>query len=273
MLLICKTCTGNVSSNAEICPHCGENNYRRDVYCDLCNGSGEYTDKAYNDGGKSTIYETITIRCPGCWGKGVMVEGYSKLSYKPGAYDSIIGQYLIRAQKKGNKKAVILIDCPRCKGYGEVTTLHTKIGSSPVNGNNHNRRNTFTKKYVTMHCPDCMESGLALPPEPKGCFITTAVCTFQNKADDCYELEILRRFRDEYLIKKYSNEIIKYYETSPKIVDLINESNQKKEIYRDIRKEIDKCIYFIENEEYEMAFEVYGKMFLKLKIDLGYLKN
>lgn len=247
MLLICKTCTGNVSSNAEICPHCGENNYRRDVYCDLCNGSGEYTDKAYNDGGKSTIYETITIRCPGCWGKGISTEGYSRLEYKPGnKYHSLIkDQYFIRAQIKGNKKGVDFRNCPTCKGSGRYRGTGDEI-----------------------ICPSCLGSGSAVHLEPKkGCFITTAVCTFQNKADDCYELEILRKFRDEYLRKKYSNEIIKYYEISPKIVDLINESSQKKEIYTDIRKEINKCIYFIENKEYEMAFEIYKKMFLKLKID------
>ena len=140
--------------------------------------------------------------------------------------------------------------------------------SVPINGNNHYREDRDTKKtFKEMHCPDCMESGLALLPEPKGCFITTAVCTFQNKADDCYELEILRRFRDEYLREKYSNEIIKYYETSPKIVDSINESKQKKEIYTDIGKKINKCIHLIENGEYEIAFEIYRKMFLKLKKD------
>ena len=33
------------------------------------------------------------------------------------------------------------------------------------------------------------------------CFITTAVCEFQGKADDCYELTTFRKFRDDWLAK------------------------------------------------------------------------
>lgn len=270
MLLICKTCGGNVSSSAENCPHCGETNYRRQVSCDLCNGLGEYTDKVYIDGKESSIYETLTIRCPGCWGKGSMTEGFSNLNSKPGGkyYELTKQQYFIRAEKKGNKGLAKLRECPRCKGYGNVTTDVSRRSSRPVNGNNHHREDYTTTKSIKMHCPDCMESGLALQPEPKkGCFITTATCIAKNKADNCYELEILRKFRDNFLDKNYPNEIDEYYKTSPEIVRLINNNNRKEEIYSDIEKELNDCIFFIENKKYELAFQTYRKMFVKLKKD------
>ena len=272
MLLSCKTCNGNVSSNADECPHCGECFFKRDVYCDLCKGSGEYTEKFYTEEGEeSAIYETLTIKCPQCLGKKIMKDGYTRLKDKRRMFPY---QYLIRAERKGKKKGTTFITCTRCHGTGITKTIQRDINSVPVNGNNHFRKTVHTESYSSSTCIVCLGSGLGLRPEPKkGCFITRAVCTFQNKSDDCYELEILRKFRDEYLRKKFPNEIIEYYETAPKVVDLINESSQKKKIYTDIWNKINTCIYFIENEEYEMAFEIYGTMFLKLKIDLAYLKE
>ncbi|GHU54664.1 hypothetical protein FACS1894132_09650 [Clostridia bacterium] len=61
-----------------------------------------------------------------------------------------------------------------------------------------------------------------------GCYITTAVCTSLEKPDDCYELTLLRNFRDTFLKNQPDGEtLIKpYYEDAPRIVDKINKKNQ-----------------------------------------------
>lgn len=57
-----------------------------------------------------------------------------------------------------------------------------------------------------------------------GCFLTSACTEAKGLADDCYELTMLRAFRDEYLVKQKSGkaEIAHYYITAPKIVETIN---------------------------------------------------
>jgi len=52
-----------------------------------------------------------------------------------------------------------------------------------------------------------------------GCFLTTAVCNIKGKPDDCYELEILRNFRDEYLLStKEGKKLVKdYYSFAPEL--------------------------------------------------------
>ena len=73
-----------------------------------------------------------------------------------------------------------------------------------------------------------------------GCFLTTACCEYKGLPDDCHELTIMRKFRDEYLkSKQYGKEMIDaYYERAPKIVERINQSDRKNEMLDYIYKEI-----------------------------------
>jgi len=64
------------------------------------------------------------------------------------------------------------------------------------------------------------------PKAPKGgskCFITTAICQLENKPDDCYELTLLRKFRDVYMLPRpdYAALVGEYYRKAPAIVDRI----------------------------------------------------
>ena len=96
-----------------------------------------------------------------------------------------------------------------------------------------------------------------------GCYITTAVCKEFNKSDDCYELTLLRKFRDEWLINQIDgNDLIrKYYETAPSIVEKIDLLNNSREIYTYLNDEyICKCIKYIEENEYEKCKIKYIEM-------------
>lgn len=100
------------------------------------------------------------------------------------------------------------------------------------------------------------------------CFITTAACEFLNKEDDCYELTMLRNFRDYWLAHQPEGEnlIKEYYEIAPVIVDNINRSNEKEETYMKIWNEyLVPCLSFIEEKRYEDCKELYILMVKSLK--------
>ena len=69
------------------------------------------------------------------------------------------------------------------------------------------------------------------------CFITTAVCLQEGKADDCEELTAFRGFRDGFLKSCPDGEALirEYYNIAPGIVLHIELDRNKEKIYRDLR--------------------------------------
>lgn len=61
------------------------------------------------------------------------------------------------------------------------------------------------------------------------CFLTTACVDFAGLPDDCFELSILRRFRDEVLtqLPGGADDIALYYRVAPAIVERIGASPQR----------------------------------------------
>lgn len=96
-----------------------------------------------------------------------------------------------------------------------------------------------------------------------GCYLTTACVEYKGLEDDCYELTTLRAFRDNYITKKDNgaSEVLKYYETAPEIVECINKTSNKKEIYEGIYNEvIAPCVDLIEKGQNEEAYIKYKSM-------------
>jgi len=106
------------------------------------------------------------------------------------------------------------------------------------------------------------------------CFITTATCETLGKPDDCYELNLFREFRDNWLKEQHDGkELIKeYYEVAPQIVSSINRQIERKRIYCDIWEEyLCDCLAMIENGDYQACKEKYtgmvrnlGRQYLKV---------
>lgn len=95
------------------------------------------------------------------------------------------------------------------------------------------------------------------------CYITTAVCESLGRPDDCYELTLLREFRDNYLLSQEQGEAIvnAYYNIAPTIVKRINKSGHTDEIYRDIWETyLHPCVKLIEEERREECQEIYSSM-------------
>lgn len=97
----------------------------------------------------------------------------------------------------------------------------------------------------------------------KLCYITTAVCESLGKSDDCYELHVLRSYRDSYLSKQPDGmEMIgQYYDIAPTIVNRVNKMSERKEIYSSIWNEYLKpCISLIEDDRNDECKQVYTDM-------------
>lgn len=101
-----------------------------------------------------------------------------------------------------------------------------------------------------------------------GCFLTTACVEYAGYDDSCYQLEILRKFRDNYL-KQLPNGgelVAEYYKLAPKIIEAINESTEKEVILTDMLEQINEAVSAIKKNENHKALNIYSDMFNSLKI-------
>ena len=102
----------------------------------------------------------------------------------------------------------------------------------------------------------------------KFCYITTAVCTTQGKPDDCYELTLLRDYRDGYLASLENGNalIAKYYDVAPTIVRHIDERPDAEQIYGQIWEDyLSPCIHMIEEGKNEECRLLYMQMVYDLQ--------
>ena len=99
------------------------------------------------------------------------------------------------------------------------------------------------------------------------CYITTAICDSMGKPDDCYELTVLRRYRDTWLAGQPGGEALiqRYYDTAPGIIAKIDTRTDSKRIYDDVyRRYLQPCIRYIEEGAYEACKNLYIEMTEKL---------
>lgn len=97
----------------------------------------------------------------------------------------------------------------------------------------------------------------------KGCFITTAICEHMMKPDDCEELEVLRDFRDSWMMNHgKSKEIAEYYRIAPLIVKAID-THQAKDLILGFMylSYIKPAVESIKNQEFEVAYNTYVQLF------------
>lgn len=115
------------------------------------------------------------------------------------------------------------------------------------------------KGWQWCSCPKCGAS-VNVYKNQAYCFLTNACCTYLGKADDCEELTILRKFRDEYMLsdKKMANDVKLYYVIAPKIIEKIDFSGKENEIYADIYNNlVCKCLDLIKDKRLDDAYTHY----------------
>lgn len=95
------------------------------------------------------------------------------------------------------------------------------------------------------------------------CYITTAVCDYQGKADDCQELTMLRGYRDDYLMASPEgrNLVEEYYDTAPYLVQVMNMQPERGKIYEELyRSCLVPCLTCIEENDGETCRQIYIDM-------------
>ncbi len=98
-----------------------------------------------------------------------------------------------------------------------------------------------------------------------GCYLTSACMNFyqENFDDNCYELFVLRWFRDNYVSKE---DIKDYYNIAPRIVNEINKLNEAGMVYDYVYDNIvDYCVKELECGNYNEAYDRYKESILSLE--------
>lgn len=242
-----------------ICKLCGqemEKDHCIDGYCSSCLNKGEtYPCERC---GKPLLYSNYQkyikktkrySRCKECydWGKNVYSQEYCK---ECGALFVITNDDYEFFTSKGYD---LPKRCPACrkKARGDASVADEVLKTS----SNH---------------PSSPEKGSAEPvqssdPEESTsfCFITTAVCEYYGKPDDCVELETLRHYRDTWLQKQPDGPqlIAEYYAIAPDIVRAMQASNKFGLYCKKLWLEyIEPCLDMIHKGAFESCKRHYIKM-------------
>ncbi len=124
------------------------------------------------------------------------------------------------------------------------------------------------EKITRWHClqePEESDEDVSYDKTDSHCYLTSACMKYlREKFDDnCYELTVLRWFRDNFVSK---NDIEHYYKVAPIIVAKINNEEKCNAIYDYIYDNIiDYCITEIENGNYKEAYKRYKESILALE--------
>ena len=122
----------------------------------------------------------------------------------------------------------------------------------------------YCRNYDYDRCPIYKQE---LPTDSR-CFISTACIRSKGLPDSCHELETLRWYRDNILVKSKAGQkdVTEYYALAPKIVTAIDASSSAEEVYSGIYNNlIIPCVRLIEQKEYDAAYDLYKTTVDKLK--------
>jgi len=103
-----------------------------------------------------------------------------------------------------------------------------------------------------------------------GCFITTAACEVMGLPDGCDELQTLRQFRDDYMMKTHEGRALvdQYYAEAPSIIDAIDDNETYERFFNVYIK---PAVKLIKRGEYVTAERIYTQLFNHAKFCAGEL--
>lgn len=242
-----------------ICKMCGqemEKDHCIDGYCSACLSKGEtYQCERC---GKPLLYSNYQKyikkakrypRCKQCydWGKSVYSQEYCK---ECGALFAITNDDYEFFTAKGYD---LPKRCPACrkKARGYASAADDGINTPP----NHP---SSSEKEKSEPVKSSEQEG-----NTSFCFITTAVCEYYGKPDDCMELETLRHYRDSWLRKQPDGPqlIEEYYAIAPDIVRAMQASDKFGLYCEKLWAEyIEPCIDMINERKFEACKKHYINM-------------
>ncbi|MCF7890839.1 ABC transporter substrate-binding protein [Candidatus Bipolaricaulota bacterium] len=159
-----------------------------------------------------------------------------------------------------------LMNCISIGVSADVTVLHsveenTYDSHATYSWDSHNTSTVNTTTDIKSEVTTEMTGG-------KLCFLTTACVEARDLPDDCYELQTLREFRDNYVRNLPNGEdtIREYYEIAPRIIKRINGTANPTEIFETMYERlVQKSIKLIESGRKTEAFENYRTIVRELK--------
>jgi hypothetical protein len=96
-----------------------------------------------------------------------------------------------------------------------------------------------------------------------GCYLTTACVNAMGFSDDCFELRVLRNYRDRVLLKTTHGKraIQEYYILAPQIVQATNALGEKaKSIWINTYVDINKAVSLVLSGDFDKAYSHYKDM-------------
>lgn len=150
--------------------------------------------------------------------------------------------------------------------HGAKGSWHVDHSKAKANGGTHHLNNLFPAciscniEKGTLHKSTIRKrKGYQTGSSSSGCYITTACVTSKGLSDNCYELQVLRMFRDTYVASQPNGQelINEYYRAAPLIVESINRLDNVGEVYETVFHNIKKAVGFIEQKEDAAAFALY----------------
>lgn len=152
------------------------------------------------------------------------------------------------------------LDEPKRHSYCKTSSRYTSTSHKQYTPTTYKSPSTYSSSPINKPAP---APTTPTAKKKKLCFITTAVCEYLNKPDDCWELMLLRHFRDNYMQSTDKGQMLveQYYSIAPFIVEALNESSEKDLIYKVLwARYIKPCIRLIVDEKPSECQELYCEM-------------
>ena len=139
------------------------------------------------------------------------------------------------------------------------------VKSGPTRGQNRSRNEDGRWRKKRSDAGKSRATKTSEKKEESRCFLTTAACQFKGLPDDCYELTLMREFRDtELLISTEGQALVSdYYERAPRLVHLLADDIIAERVWKDICA----IIELIEHQRFTDAIEKYKAMVVTLELD------
>lgn len=113
------------------------------------------------------------------------------------------------------------------------------VKSGPTRGENRSRNKDGQWRAKRSDTGKSRDKG-GKSDDKKGCFLTTAACDFRGLPDDCHQLQVLRRLRDEVLLPTHEGAqlVETYYEIAPRLVSLLDDPKIAQQVWDDIETSV-----------------------------------
>lgn len=193
---------------------------------------------------------------------GGLTSGARERTIQSGQENYMTGVQDVGSAYKSNVMNIGIDDAQAKQGIGKGL-MAAEIGD--LTGKNQYNQNRYNKEMEVwaagQQAQATRDSGGG-----GGCFITTAVCEHIGLPDDSDFLNTFRKFRDEFMGGKLSDELKQYYAEAPAIVEKVNSSPRKSVIWQyAVDNHLVPAYFAIVKKDNEYAHDLYKRMFVFLR--------